>query len=50
MQNLNKQVAQLKDNKDANVQAVDLTSNLREQLNDLRTHHTEAVDLFVSFQ
>ena len=36
--------------KDANVQAVDPPNNLKEQLQELKSHHTIAVDLFVCLQ
>jgi len=49
-QALNRQLNQLKENKDANVQAGDPSSNLKEQLQDLKAHHTAAVDLFVRIQ
>jgi len=46
-QALNKQLNQLKENKDANLQAGDPSSNLKEQFQDLKAHHNTAVDLFV---
>ncbi|KAG0618682.1 hypothetical protein M758_4G084400 [Ceratodon purpureus] len=46
LEDLGKQLNKSKENKDANVQAVDPPSNIKEQLQELKAHHTAAVDLF----
>uniref|UniRef100_A0A7I4DSF0 Uncharacterized protein n=1 Tax=Physcomitrium patens TaxID=3218 RepID=A0A7I4DSF0_PHYPA len=46
IQALDKQLHQLRENKDANVQAGDPSGNLKEQLIELKAHHNATVDLF----
>ncbi|KAG0579228.1 hypothetical protein KC19_4G083500 [Ceratodon purpureus] len=46
LEDLGKQLNKTKENKDANVQAVDPPINIKEQLQELKAHHTAAVDLF----